>query len=153
MKKMVLLCAAVLACGGLAGCGQHKDNSSAKISSLKAENSSLKAKKSSSHKAKHHRQSSSSSQDENNSSSANSQVATNSQQASGTQQSNANSVVRDKDGRIVYPDGTRGPIPSPYKEGTPEYDQWHASVTESIRAAYNEPNLQLGPEPRAVNGQ
>lgn len=50
MKKMVLLCAAVLACGGLAGCGQHKDNSSAKISSLKAENSSLKAKKSSSHK-------------------------------------------------------------------------------------------------------
>ena len=59
MKKMVLLCAAVLACGGLAGCGQYKDNSSAKISSLKAENSSLKAKKSSSHKAKHHRNSSS----------------------------------------------------------------------------------------------
>ncbi|WP_242362620.1 lipoprotein [Limosilactobacillus antri] len=65
MKKMVLLCAAVLACGGLAGCGQHKDNSSAKISSLKAENSSLKAKKSSSHKTKHHRQSSSSSQNKN----------------------------------------------------------------------------------------
>lgn len=65
MKKMVLLCAAVLACGGLAGCGQHKDNSSAKISSLKAENSSLKAKKSSSHKTKHHRRSSSSSQNQN----------------------------------------------------------------------------------------
>ena len=65
MKKMVLLCAAVLACGGLAGCDQHKDNSSAKISSLKAENSSLKAKKSSSHKTKHHRQSSSSSQSKN----------------------------------------------------------------------------------------
>lgn len=151
MKKMVLLSAAVLACGGLAGCGQHKDNSSAKISSLKAENSSLKAKKSSSHKVKHHRKSSS--QDENNSSSANGQVAINSQQASGTQQSNANSVVRDKDGRIVYPDGTRGPIPSPYKEGTPEYDQWLMSTNESIRVAYNEPELQLGPEPRAVNGQ
>lgn len=65
MKKMVLLCAAVLACGGLAGCGQHKDNSSAKISSLKAENSSLKAKKSSSHKVKHQRKSSSSSQSKN----------------------------------------------------------------------------------------
>lgn len=65
MKKMVLLCAAVIACGGLAGCGQHKDNSSAKISSLKAENSSLKAKKSSSHKTKHHRRSSSSSQNQN----------------------------------------------------------------------------------------
>lgn len=151
MKKMALLCAVVLACGGLTGCGQHKDNSSAKISSLKAENSSLKAKKSSSHKAKHHRNSSS--QNENSSSSANSQVATNSQQASGTQQSNANNVVRDKDGRIVYPDGTRGPIPSPYKEGTPEYDQWHASVAQSIRVANNEPELQLGPEPRAVNGQ
>lgn len=65
MKRMVLLCAAVLACGGLAGCGQHKDNSSSKISSLKAENSSLKAKKSSSHKVKHHQQSSSSSQNKN----------------------------------------------------------------------------------------
>lgn len=155
MKKMVLLCAAVLACGGLAGCGQHKDSSSAKISSLKAENSSLKAKKSSSHKAKHHRQSSSRDKNSNTATgnSANSHVATGNQQASGTQQSKANSIVRDKDGRIVYPDGTRGPIPSPYKEGTPEYDQWHASVAESIRSAYNEPNLQLGPEPRANNGQ
>lgn len=44
-----------------------------------------------------------------------------------------------------------GLIPSPYKEGTPEYDQWHASVTESIRSANNEPELQLGPEPRANN--
>lgn len=75
MKKMVLLCAAVLACGGLAGCGQHKDNSSAKISSLKAENSSLKAKKSSNHKVKHHRKNSSSSQSTNNNASSTAQTA------------------------------------------------------------------------------
>ena len=73
MKKMVLLCAAVLACSGLAGCGQHKDNSSAKISSLKAENSSLKAKKSSSHKVKHQRKSSSSSQSKNDNNASSSQ--------------------------------------------------------------------------------
>lgn len=75
MKKMVLLCAAMLACGGLAGCGQHKDNSSAKISSLKAENSSLKAKKSSNHKVKHHRKNSSSSQSTNNNASSTAQTA------------------------------------------------------------------------------
>lgn len=77
MKKMGLICAAVLLCGGLAGCGQHKDNSSAKISSLKAENSSLKAKKSSSHKVKHQRKSSSSSQSKNgNNASSTAQTAT-----------------------------------------------------------------------------
>lgn len=53
MKKIGLICAAVLLCGGLAGCGNQSKSSSkgsSKISSLKAENSSLKAKKSSSHK-------------------------------------------------------------------------------------------------------
>lgn len=55
MKKMGLFCAALLACGSLAGCGQQQHHSSkdaASISKLKAENSSLKAKKSSHHKHK-----------------------------------------------------------------------------------------------------
>lgn len=58
MKKIGLLCAAVLLCGGLAGCGNHQQQSNkdaTKISKLKAENSSLKAKKHSSHRIKHHR--------------------------------------------------------------------------------------------------
>ena len=58
MKKIGLLCAAVLLCCGLAGCGNHQQQSNkdaTKISKLKAENSSLKAKKHSSHRIKHHR--------------------------------------------------------------------------------------------------
>lgn len=159
MKKISLICAAILLCGGLAGCGNNNQSNtsskdSSKISSLKAENSRLKSKKHSSRK-KHKRQRSSNSSKSNNTSAGSTSKVINGNQSAtnNTQQSNANSVVRDKDGRVVYPDGTRGPIPSPYKEGTPEYDQWHASVAESIRSAYNEPNLQLGPEPRANNGQ
>lgn len=161
MKKIGLLLAAALLCGGLAGCGnnnqsKNSNKDSAKISSLKAENSSLKAKKHSSHK-KHKRQRSSSSDESQNNASVGSKAkATNGNQtatSSSTQHSNANSVVRDKDGRVINPDGTRGPIPSPYKEGTPEYDQWLARTNESIRVANNEPALQLGPEPRADNGQ
>lgn len=55
MKKMGLFCAALLACGSLAGCGlqkHHSDKEAASISKLKSENSSLKAKKSSHHKHK-----------------------------------------------------------------------------------------------------
>lgn len=55
MKKMGLFCAVLLACGSLAGCGLQKhqgDKEAASISKLKAENSSLKAKKSSHHKHK-----------------------------------------------------------------------------------------------------
>jgi hypothetical protein len=55
MKKIGLLCAALLACGSLAGCGLQKhqgDKEAASISKLKSENSSLKAKKSSHHKHK-----------------------------------------------------------------------------------------------------
>ena len=55
MKKIGLLCAALLACGSLAGCGlqkHHSDKEAASISKLKSENSSLKAKKSSHHKHK-----------------------------------------------------------------------------------------------------
>lgn len=159
MKKIGLICAAVLLCGGLVGCGNNNQSNtsskdSSKISSLKAENSRLKSKKHSSRKNRK-RQRSSNSSESNNTSVGSTSKATNGNQSAtnNTQQSNANSVVRDKDGRVVNPDGTRGPIPSPYKEGTPEYDQWHASVAESIRSAYNEPNLQLGPEPRANNGQ
>lgn len=155
MKKLGLFCIVMLTCGCLAACSNSnssKENSS--ISSLKAENSSLKAKKHSSHKVKYHRQSSSqNSSGKADNSGSNSQAGAKGQQASNTQQSNANNIVRDKDGRIVYSDGTRGPIPSPYKEGTPEYDQWLMSTNESIRIANNEPALQLGPEPRATNGQ
>lgn len=55
MKKIGLFCAALLACGSLAGCGlqkHHSDKEAASISKLKSENSSLKAKKSSHHKHK-----------------------------------------------------------------------------------------------------
>lgn len=160
MKEISLICAAILLCGGLAGCGNNNQSNtsskdSSKISSLKAENSRLKSKKHSSHKNRKRQRSSNSNESKNNTSVGSTSKATNGNQSAtnNTQQSNANSVVRDKDGRVVYPDGTRGPVPSPYKEGTPKYDQWHASVAESIRSAYNEPNLQLGPEPRANNGQ
>lgn len=64
MKKIGLLLAAALICGGLTGCGndsqsKNSNKDSAKISSLKAENSSLKAKKNSHHKAKKSKTSSS----------------------------------------------------------------------------------------------
>lgn len=94
MKKMVLLCAAVLACGGLAGCGQNKDNSSAKISSLKAENSSLKAKKSSSHKTKHHRKSSSSSQSTNDNNASSTAQTAKANGSTGTQTAKSSNNVQ-----------------------------------------------------------
>lgn len=53
MKKIGLICVTVLLCGSLAACGNYQkgnNKDSAKISSLKAENSSLKAKK---HSHKH----------------------------------------------------------------------------------------------------
>lgn len=145
MKKLSLICVVCLLCGCLAGCGsshQQNNHDSERISKLKSENSSLKAKKSSKHK------STKSSSKVSNSAATNSSST---QTYQGTQQSSANHVVRDKDGRIQNPDGSWGPIPSPYKEGTPGYNQWHASVAESIRSANNEPELQLGPEPRANN--
>lgn len=55
MRRIGLLCVTVLLFGGLAGCGnRHSSNasSSSKISKLKAENSSLKAKR---HHHKHHK--------------------------------------------------------------------------------------------------
>lgn len=94
MKKMALLCAVVLACGGLAGCGQHKDNSSAKISSLKAENSSLKAKKSSSHKAKHHRKSSSSRQNTNDNNASSTTQITKDNGSTGTQTAKSSNTAQ-----------------------------------------------------------
>lgn len=140
MKRLSLFCVACLLCGCLPGCGsshQQSNHNSEKISKTKSENSSSKAKKSTK-----------SSSEVSNSAVINSNST---QTYQGTQQSNVNHVTRDKDGRVQSPDGSWGPIPSPYKEGTPEYDQWHASVTESIRSANNEPELQLGPEPRANN--
>lgn len=53
MKKVCLICAAVLVCGSLVACGNQSaksKNSSSEISSLKKENSRLKDKKISHHK-------------------------------------------------------------------------------------------------------
>lgn len=76
MKKMVLLCAAVLACSGLAGCGNnssHKATSSSRASSSKV--------------VKHHKKSSSKKQSSSSSSVASQQAVNQSttQQASNTQ--------------------------------------------------------------------
>jgi hypothetical protein len=75
MKKMVLLCAAVLACGGLAGCGNsssHKATSSSRASSSKV--------------VKHHKKNSSKKQSSSSSSVASQQAISQSttQQASST---------------------------------------------------------------------
>lgn len=62
MKKIGLFCAVILACGSLTACGNQSSSNSKKdssISSLKAENSSLKAKKDNSHRIKRHRSSNS----------------------------------------------------------------------------------------------
>lgn len=80
MKKMVLLCAAVLACGGLAGCGNsssHKATSSSRASSSKV--------------VKHHKRTSSSKKQSSSSSSVAGQQAVS---QSTTQQSSANQQVQ-----------------------------------------------------------
>lgn len=145
MKKISLICVVALAGLSLTACGS---NSTKKASSSSKTTSSKVVK----HHSKRDKHSSSSSVSSDNQQAANSSIT---QQSSASQQvqGSANQVQRDKDGRVINPDGTRGPIPSPYAEGTPEYNQWLASKNESIRIANNEPELQLGPEPRANNGQ
>lgn len=140
MKKIGLICAVALAGLSLTACG----NSSQKKNTTSKQTSSKVVKKH--HKKKTNKHS------KNKQASSSSAVSASSQQ-SNQQQTQSSGVVRDKDGRVINGDGTRGPIPSPYKEGTPQYDQWHGSISESIRASNNEPDLQLGPEPRADNTQ
>lgn len=45
MKKIGLICATTLICGALAGCGNNNSSKQSKMDSLKAENSSLKARR------------------------------------------------------------------------------------------------------------
>ena len=141
MKKISLLCAVALAGLSLTACG----NSTQKKNTTSKQTSSKVVKK-------HHKKKINKHSDKNKQASSSSAVSASSQQNS-QQQTQSSGVVRDKDGRVINGDGTRGPIPSPYKEGTPQYDQWHGSISESIRASNNEPDLQLGPEPRADNTQ
>lgn len=65
MKKIGLICVAVLLCGGLSACGNKSSSKSSKLASLRAEHSSLiaeskkKAKSSSTKKHKHNSESNS----------------------------------------------------------------------------------------------
>lgn len=141
MKKISIICAIALAGLSLTACG----NSSQKKNTTSKQTSSKVVKK-------HHKKKTNKHSDNDKQASSSSAMSASSQQNS-QQQTQSSGVVRDKDGRVINGDGTRGPIPSPYKEGTPQYDQWHGSISESIRASNNEPDLQLGPEPRADNTQ
>lgn len=83
MKKIGLICAALLVCGSLTACGNQSTkakNSSSEISSLKKENSQLKHK--------HHKKQNKKKQSSSSSASSNSNSQNNNQQAS-TQQSNS----------------------------------------------------------------
>lgn len=142
MKKISLICAVAIAGLSLSACGH---NSSKNKNTTSKQTSSKVVKK-------HHKKKINKHSDKNKKASSSSAVSASSQQNS-QQQTQSSGVIRDKDGRVINGDGTRGPIPSPYKEGTPQYDQWHGSISESIRASNNEPDLQLGPEPRADNTQ
>lgn len=94
MKKIGLFCAVILACGSLAACGNQSASNSKKnssISSLKAENSSLKAKKSSNRNHRHHQLKRYGQSDNNVSSSSTSKIAGNSKRVTNSNSSQSTS--------------------------------------------------------------
>lgn len=133
MKKISLICAAILLGMSLVGCGQHKDNSSAKLSSLKAENSSLKAKKSNSHRTKHARKNSSSSQSKSsngsgNKRSSNTNTTTTSKPRSSQQTANKNSLSPAEQANVnkgLEWDGTRKRSSFKSDADFDRYNAWH----------------------------
>lgn len=130
MKKLSILCVVGLSMIGIAGCGNHQQKESskdsAKISSLKAENSSLKAKKR--HKAKKEKQ-------ERRNTSASSDSKNQSQQAQRNQQSSNQPSNNVASGNQI--DGRDPNIPASYYDEDAYRGSYKQNMTPQQRYDYD----------------
>lgn len=131
MKKISLLCATLLACSGLVACGTQPSSSqatnSSKISKLKAENLSLKAKKHHKHKT-HTQQSKKKTTKNSQSNSSSSQSSIKNSSSTNSNKNSNNSHSNDTQQTASSNDDN---IPESYKENMRKGLEWDGTRKRS----------------------